>query len=121
ADEAETFWTAVLHGDQGRFELQTPFAAGSPVQPMSVVIGGAAVFSGDVIRASGTITSRDRDTQFLGKLESVKVVEHGRGTPELPSGPFGWSCQSVSSTPVNLHASIFVVSGGEYQLRVVAV
>src|SRR3954471_8038469 len=67
-DEPEMFWTAVLRGNQGRFELQTPLGVGSPEQPMSAVLGGAVVFSGDVIRARATVTSRDRDTQFLGKL-----------------------------------------------------
>jgi hypothetical protein len=119
--ESETYWAAVLRSEQGKFEVQSPFAVGSPEQPISILLGGAAVFSGDVIRARATVTSRDRETNFLGKVESVVVVQHGRGEPPMPSDPFGWSCQSVTAIPVNLHASVFETEADIYQLRVVAV
>jgi hypothetical protein len=124
--DSEPYWTAVIRNGTQVFEAKQPFGIGSPVQPMSMLVGGIDIFPGDRIRAQAVGITREPGNELRGNLDSVQVLSHGRVTdPRFPRSIYGWSCQSTSRGPLSINVSIFesegLPLGGTYQLHVVAV
>lgn len=124
----EVYWSLlIVNRDTGKqYELDEPFAVGSPIPPEAIEISGVLVRSGSRVIVEGSVELVSQDYAYLTEIKAIRVVVEdgdGNGTrPALTSitenthdlvDPFssGWGCRTAPNAEGDaLHAQIWYSS-----------
>jgi hypothetical protein len=116
------YWSLLVEGDGGRFELDKIFDEGHESEPASIEVGGVTIKAGMHLSITGRVETLSRDYSVITDLQNIRVDETASKPSETQEGApfFGWTCASTHEHRP-MYVDVEQVSrGATYAMRVMA-
>lgn len=127
----EVYWTLLIVNREAgmQYELDEPFALGSPIPPEAIEISGVVIRHGTRVVVEGAVQPVTKDYAYLTEIKAIRIVvdEGGADSYAFHSAPAvvkaahdlvdpfsaGWGCRTAPNPEgVSMHAQIWYSSPG---------